>query len=72
MERRVSRATTALFRFKNGLTIGSLTHTILLHEMVRLIRLATQHQQSGFSLQGLWQSGAPSLRSCPLLLPASL
>ena len=34
MERRVNRATTSVFRFDNGLTIGSLTHTILLHEMV--------------------------------------
>ena len=34
MERRVNRATTSVFRFENGLTIGSLTHTILLHEMV--------------------------------------
>lgn len=34
MERRVNRATTSIFRFENDLTIGSLTHTILLHEMV--------------------------------------
>ena len=32
VERRINRATTALFRFKNSDAIGSLTHTVLLHE----------------------------------------
>lgn len=41
MEKRVSRATTSIFRFNNGLTIGSLTHTILLHEMVSGIAVST-------------------------------
>ena len=34
-ERRVNRATTSIFRFQTG-AVGTLTHTILLHEMVCL------------------------------------
>ena len=30
MERRINRATTALFQFESG-AVGSLTHTVLLH-----------------------------------------
>lgn len=41
VEKRVSRATTSIFRFSNGLTIGSLTHTILLHEMVGGVALSS-------------------------------
>lgn len=42
MEKRVSRATTSIFRFDNGFTIGSLSHTILLHEMVSHAELEAQ------------------------------
>lgn len=50
MERRVNRATTSIFRFDNGLTIGSLTHTILQHEMVRAFSIVKAYSNGLYLL----------------------